>query len=146
VNDTIEVRVEAVIFNKNNELLLVEHEKLDKRYWVLPGGHLEFGETFEKCIKREIKEELGLENIAVKDFLFLDEYINKKKKRHVVKLGFLCTSDQLDRINLKQDNVLKNFAFFSSTSIFLSVKKFYPSKVFFMELIKKYISQTKIKE
>lgn len=29
--------------------------------WSFPGGHLEFNETFECCVIREVKEETGLE-------------------------------------------------------------------------------------
>ncbi|OKO91587.1 Nudix hydrolase 1 [Penicillium subrubescens] len=36
--------------------------------WALPGGHLEFGESFETCSEREILEETGLQ---IRDIRFL---------------------------------------------------------------------------
>lgn len=36
--------------------------------WALPGGHLEYAESFEDCAKREVLEETGL---SVQDLQFL---------------------------------------------------------------------------
>ncbi len=43
----------------NGKLLLVHHSKLDK--WLPPGGHMEPNETPDEAVKREVKEETGLD-------------------------------------------------------------------------------------
>ncbi len=44
---------------KNGKILLMHHKKLD--LWLPPGGHMEQNELPEESLKREIKEETGLE-------------------------------------------------------------------------------------
>ena len=37
--------------------------------WSFPGGHLEFGETLEECVRREVAEETGI--TLLKDIRFV---------------------------------------------------------------------------
>jgi 8-oxo-dGTP diphosphatase len=57
---TPQVRVAAVIARRG-QILVVEHRKREQRYWVLPGGRLEAGETLAAALKRELQEELSLQ-------------------------------------------------------------------------------------
>ncbi len=56
--------------------------------WAPPGGHLEFGEGLEDCVKREVKEETGLE-IKDCEFLGITNDIFPEGK-HYVTLWFLA--------------------------------------------------------
>jgi 8-oxo-dGTP diphosphatase len=53
----------AIIKNSKGEILLGKRAKDSLTYpdfWGLPGGIIEYGETIKDTIKREIKEELGI--------------------------------------------------------------------------------------
>ena len=73
----------SVIVVEGEQILLVKHRKGNRQYWVLPGGRLEYGETFEECAVREMKEETGLD-VKVDDFVFLSEAIAPDRSRHIV--------------------------------------------------------------
>jgi ADP-ribose pyrophosphatase YjhB (NUDIX family) len=52
---------------QSNAVLLVRHasdHKLDYGHWILPAGKVEVGETLEQALKREVKEETGLDIIV----------------------------------------------------------------------------------
>lgn len=51
--------------------------------WALPGGHLEFGESFQECARRELMEETGLE-VEEMRFLTATNSVWPKEKKHYV--------------------------------------------------------------
>jgi ADP-ribose pyrophosphatase YjhB (NUDIX family) len=52
------VSAKALILNETRDKFLICKEDTGK--WELPGGGLEWGETPQACITREIQEEMGL--------------------------------------------------------------------------------------
>ena len=78
-----------IVFNPEKQILLVKHRKGQKQYWVLPGGRLEYGETFYECGIREVKEETGLDVDADK-IVFLSEAIAPDRSRHIVNVYMLA--------------------------------------------------------
>lgn len=61
MENTIRVGLGLYIFNEKNEILLgLRKSKHAGGTWCPPGGHLEYGESFEQCAARETLEEAGL--------------------------------------------------------------------------------------
>ncbi len=82
----LRIRVCGICIDQN-KILLVNHHGLNPGdFWAPPGGGLQFGETAEACLKREFKEETGLD-VEIGDFLFATEFIHEPL--HAVELFFL---------------------------------------------------------
>ncbi len=72
------VTVGAIIVKKDRILLLKRNHKPFKDFWCFPGGHVENGETAEKAIVREVKEETGL-RFKPKFYCYNDEIFKRIK-------------------------------------------------------------------
>lgn len=88
-----EPTVGGLVFNAQGQLLVVKSHKWKGKY-TIPGGHVEVGERLEDALRREIKEETGLDvhDIA---FLCFQEYIAGDsfwEKRHFIFFDFTCQS------------------------------------------------------
>lgn len=54
--------VNAIILDKERFLIVKrKNEKIHSDKWLFPGGIIERGESIEQALKREVKEEVGLE-------------------------------------------------------------------------------------
>ena len=84
----IECPVRAIIVEDGKILLC---RPINSDYYFLPGGHVEFGDTSDSTIKREILEELGVEAKSVKPLAFVDNIYEGGEyafKRHEVNLMY----------------------------------------------------------
>ncbi|EXB65566.1 Nudix hydrolase 1 [Morus notabilis] len=73
-------RVGVAVFLLRGKTVLLgkRRSSIGDSTFALPGGHLEFGESFENCAAREVKEETGLviekmEVLTVTNNVFLEE-------------------------------------------------------------------------
>jgi 8-oxo-dGTP pyrophosphatase MutT (NUDIX family) len=48
-----------LVMNQDNQLLMIK--RTDNKCWGIPGGAMELGEDLEDTIKRETKEEIGID-------------------------------------------------------------------------------------
>ena len=80
----------AVILNNESKFLVLK--ALYKGFkWDLPGGALEFPELNDVALKREVKEETGLEieNIVPLD---IQTSYNKEQDDYVIFIGYKCVT------------------------------------------------------
>lgn len=88
-----EVTVGALILDPTDRIFLFQSHKWNGA-WAIPGGHIEAGEAAIDAVKREVKEETGLE-IDSATFLCYQECLFDPafyKSRHFVFLDFVCTT------------------------------------------------------
>ncbi|MDR3687539.1 MAG: NUDIX hydrolase [Coriobacteriia bacterium] len=84
--DKPRVRVAALMV-LDGRIVLVRHRAGASRYHLLPGGGVDWGETLEQALTREIAEETGLE-ATVGRLLFVNDTIDPSGGRHVVNITF----------------------------------------------------------
>jgi len=106
----------AGLIRRGDEILLGMRKKDPNRgLWVLPGGGVEFGETFEETLTREIKEEANI-NIVVRDAFKTYELINPPNEHRIIiylfadySSGNPVPSSDLAEVRFVGKEELKNF-------------------------------------
>jgi ADP-ribose pyrophosphatase YjhB (NUDIX family) len=85
VRPRFRVAVAAMIFDETGRILLCEHTYRKFHPWGLPGGGLEYAENPENGVRREVREETGLE-VQVENLLYAESAPNN----HHISLIYLC--------------------------------------------------------
>jgi ADP-ribose pyrophosphatase YjhB (NUDIX family) len=114
VEDQMRVRAAGVIL-KNSSVLLVEHAKGGKKYWLLPGGGVALGEYTRAALQRELKEELNIDG-KIKELLFVVESY-QSPGNHILQPTFLIDDVDMENMRIGGDRRVTSFAFHDSGSI-----------------------------
>ena len=67
------IRVYGILINENKQILVSDEYIRGNYYTKFPGGGLEFGEGTRDCLKRELKEELGIES-EIGEHIYTTDY------------------------------------------------------------------------
>jgi ADP-ribose pyrophosphatase YjhB (NUDIX family) len=81
------VTVDALIIRDNKVLLIKRGHDPYEGYWALPGGYVDWDETVEEAIAREVKEEVGLDVTETKFFGVYSTPL--RHPRQVIAISFL---------------------------------------------------------
>lgn len=91
----LQVGVKAVIEDDQGRVLLMKkayaHVSEKKASWDIPGGRIEPGETLHEALARELQEETGMELVAVKQILYVQDILSNPEL-HVVRVTYLVTA------------------------------------------------------
>jgi 8-oxo-dGTP diphosphatase len=87
------VGVGALILRRDSILMAQRGKEPLKGWWSLPGGALETGESLADAVRREVREETGLEIRPLKVFEIFERIIRDAKgapEYHYVLIDYLC--------------------------------------------------------
>jgi len=105
-----------ILENSKKEILLTKRRYPPKKnYWDTPGGFIDLKETAEQCLRREIKEELGLDLGKITYFGSYWSYYPYKGIRYQTLCLVFTAQYNNQKIVIKDD--VKDYRFFPKKDI-----------------------------
>jgi 8-oxo-dGTP diphosphatase len=110
--------IDGIIFLDDKVLLVKRSIKPYSGYWCVPGGRVEFGETVEEAVHREVKEETGLD-VEIERMVGIYSDPKRDPRGHTITIAYLLKAlggelrhDKKEASSIKYFRVLpKNIGF-----------------------------------
>lgn len=100
-----EVAVGALVLNPSGEAFLMRSPKWNEKY-IIPGGHIEIGESTDASLIREVKEETNMDIYDIQ-FIGYQEVVfdpDFYKRKHFIFLDYVCkTNTPANKIKLNSE-------------------------------------------
>ena len=95
---------DGVILHNEKVLLIKRSIKPFQGYWTIPGGHIDYGESSQEALIREIKEET---NIDVEIIRLIKLYDDPKRDPwgHIISIAYLCNPLNIDAEFIENEEV-----------------------------------------
>jgi len=113
------VGVSVILVDNQNILLGLRKGSHGSGSWGMPGGHIEWRESFFDCAKREVKEELGVSIICNDIFFSTNDYFKNEDKHYVT--IFIVAKIQKGLIQNKEPHKCAEWKWFNHAELPLNL-------------------------
>lgn len=94
------IRVYGILINNNDEVLLSDERRYNKRFTKFPGGGLEYGEGIKACLSREFKEELHID-VEVGELIYLTDFYQQSAFNpddQIISIYYTVSTKEIEKI------------------------------------------------
>lgn len=121
------ISVHIWIINSKSELLIQQRSETSKKFpsmWAQTGGGVLAGETSKEAVKREAKEELGI-NVEDEELYYISSYV---RTRDIVDVWLVKKDIDIDDLELQKEEVAEaKFISFEDFDNMIKDKKVVPT-------------------
>jgi ADP-ribose pyrophosphatase YjhB (NUDIX family) len=101
--DRFTIRVYGILADDNKRVLVSDEFIKGSYFTKFPGGGMEFGEGTRDCLKREFKEETGLD-VVVGEHVYTTDYFQVSafnNRDQIISIYYHVHADRLDGLTIK---------------------------------------------
>ena len=102
-HELFQVSGKVLLFNNDKSKMVLLHYDEGSKYSI-PGGHVEDGETVDEAIRRELREELGIDHDGKLQLVSITKYRSPSQSNGTIDLNYVGELDENAPISIKNNS------------------------------------------